>query len=476
MTDCNVLLGKVQAQYFPAVFGPGGDQPLDRDVVVEKFRALAAKIATALDAPMRSPEELAEGFLRIAVENMANAIKKICPARIRCHRLHAEQLRRRRRAARPARSRTLGMEQVFLHPFAGVLSAFGMGLADVRASRQFQFDRPLSDLAAAAPVFETRKCVRPLPRKELLPTASASTSVSMSARRAHTRACRWRWMAFAALTVAFIDAHQQRYELPARHQRAGGRDARGRRRGTHVGGSGAGSTALSGAAHIDDCAVHLGGTAQTVPVFERARLAEGETIDGPALLTEDTGTTMVEPGWRAQCLSGGNLLLRRVEGWRGRTRSERPSTRIMLEVFNNQFMAIADQMGATLENTAYSVNIKERLDFSCALFDARGDLGRQRAHVPVHLGSMSESVKKILQENAGHIRPGDVFMMNNPFNGGTHFARCDRDHAGFRCCPRRRRAGDRGDRSQSGGTMPISVAAHPGRPRPTAAISPKKAW
>ena len=423
VTDCNVLLGKVQAQYFPAVFGPSGDQPLDRDVVVEKFRALAGEIATALDEPLRSPEELAEGFLRIAVENMANAIKKISVQRgydVTGYTLNSFGGAGGQHACQVAD--VLGMEQVFLHPFAGVLSAFGMGLADVRASRQFQFDRPLSDLAAAGPVFDRLSAEV---REAVAAQGIAADRIGVN-QRVHVRTAGAHQSlplaldGIAALTDAFIDAHQQRYgfrpdtsALVVEMLEVEGVGRTGQDPALDL-------PPLSGAAHIDDCAVHLGGTAKTVPVFERARLAEGEAIDGPALLTEDTGTTMVEPGWRAQCLSGGNLLLSRVEGLARQDAVGTAVDPIMLEVFNNQFMAIADQMGATLENTAYSVNIKERLDFSCALFDARGDLVANAPHVPVHLGSMSESVKKILQENAGQIRPGDVFMMNNPFNGGTH--------------------------------------------------------
>ena len=310
------------------------------------------------------------------------------------------------------------MEQVFLHPFAGVLSAFGMGLADVRASRQFQFDRPLSDLAAAAPVFETLSAAV---REAVAAQGIAADQISVN-QRVHVRTAGAHQSlplaldGIAALTDAFVDAHQQRYgfrpdtsALVVEMLEVEGVGRTGQDPALDL-------PPLSGR-RTSTCAVHLGGAAQTVPLFERARLAEGETIDGPALLTEDTGTTMVEPGWRAQCLSGGNLLLCRVEGLARQDAVGTAVDPIMLEVFNNQFMAIADQMGATLENTAYSVNIKERLDFSCALFDAREIWSPTRD--PVHLGSMSESVK-ILHENAGRIRPGDVFMMNNPFNGGTH--------------------------------------------------------
>ena len=311
-----MLLGKVQASYFPAVFGPGGDQPLDRDVVVEKFRALAGEVAAALNEPLRSPEELAEGFLRIAVENMANAIKKISVQRgydVTGYTLNSFGGAGGQHACQVAD--VLGMEQVFLHPFAGVLSAFGMGLADVRASRQFQFDRPLSDLAAAAPVFETLSAAV---REAVAAQGIAADQISVN-QRVHVRTAgahqrrRWHWMVsrrsgrLRRRPPAALWLRPDTSALVVEILEVEGVGRTGQDPALDL-------PPLSGAAHIDDCAVHLGGAAQTVPVFERARLAEGETIDGPALLTEDTGTTMVEPGWRAQCLSGGNLLLCRVEG------------------------------------------------------------------------------------------------------------------------------------------------------------------
>ena len=423
VTDANVLLGKVQADFFPAVFGPNSDLPLDVSVVRGRFEAMAGEIAAELNEPVRSAEALAEGFLRIAVENMANAIKKISVQRgydVTQYTLNSFGGAGGQHACQVAD--VLGMRQVFLHPFAGVLSAFGMGLADVRASAQYQFDQPLSAHADALPIFDRlRSQVTQDIEAQGIPRSQISAHCRLHVRTAGSQQSLPLALTDPETTVqAFIAAHQQRFgfipdtrDLLIEMLEVEGIGATGQ----------AAELALSakpGEARISDARLHLAGTDTVVPVYDRERLQTGQRIDGPILIVEATGTTMVEPGWQAECLSHGNLLLRRTEA---RVYDDAIGTKvdpIMLEVFNNQFMSIAEQMGATLENTAYSVNIKERLDFSCALFDARGDLVANAPHVPVHLGSMSESVKKILDENRGDIRVGDVFMMNNPFNGGTH--------------------------------------------------------
>ena len=426
VTDCNVLLGKVQPDFFPAVFGAKANQPLDPGVVREKFEALAQSIAAERGESPRPVEELAEGFLRIAVENMANAIKKISVQRgydVTGYTLNSFGGAGGQHACQVAD--VLGMEQVFLHPFAGVLSAFGMGLADVRASRQHQFDRPLSALSEALPVLED------MARAVQADVAAQGIEAAQieAFRRLHVRTAGAHQslpLDFAvaddlsAVVAAFVAAHEQRFgftpetaDLWIEMLEVEG-----------VGQTGQDAAVpfepAPGEARLGQRRLHLDGRAQDVDVYDRARLHAGQGLTGPCLIIEKTGTTMIEPGWSGQCLQGGNLLLTRAESL---TREEAIGTDvdpIMLEVFNNQFMSIAEQMGTTLENTAYSVNIKERLDFSCALFDARGDLVANAPHVPVHLGSMSESVRLVLARNRGQIRPGDVFMLNNPYKGGTH--------------------------------------------------------
>ncbi|MEX3015022.1 hydantoinase B/oxoprolinase family protein [Gymnodinialimonas hymeniacidonis] len=415
VTDCNVLLGKLQPAHFPAVFGPNGDELLDADVVREKFEALRAEIGTE-----KSVEELAEGFLRIAVENMANAIKKISVQRgydVTQYTMNCFGGAGGQHACLVADA--LGIESIFIHPFAGVLSAFGMGLADIRAMKERQIGASITEDATAE-----MAALSDLARVEVAGQGMADDQIQVIAT-AHIRprgAQQTQEVPFgdaAQMTADFVEAHKQRFGfapdtsdllLDVLVAEAVGQTGEGV---SMPDPDGAGAAAV-------DARLYTGGDWCDVPLVDRATLKIGAHVDGPAILTEPTGTNMIEEGWRATCVAGGNLLLERVVPLQ---RAEAIGTAVdpvMLEVFNNLFMSIAEQMGATLRNTAYSVNIKERLDFSCAIFDQFGDLVANAPHVPVHLGSMSESVRTILRLNEGKIRPGDVFMMNNPFNGGTH--------------------------------------------------------
>ncbi|WP_439154172.1 hydantoinase B/oxoprolinase family protein [Yoonia sp.] len=417
VTDCNVLLGKLQPDQFPAVFGPNADEPLDANVVREKFAALSKEIGGD-----RTVEDIAEGFLRIAVENMANAIKKISVQRgydVTKYTMNCFGGAGGQHACLVAD--TLGMESIYIHPFAGVLSAFGMGLADVRAMREHQFGQAISNTDDASGVIaELSDAVR----QEVASQGIAQENIAI-VTTAHIRpdgAQQTLPVSFGPvedMTAAFAEAHQQRFGFVPDNaallidiltaEAIGGTGEKVSLPDT----TGAGLPAQS-------ARMWSGGAWRDVPLVDRTALARGERVDGPAILTEPTGTNIVEDGWQAECAAGGNLVLRRAIPL---ARQEAVGTKVdpvMLEVFNNLFMSIADQMGATLANTAYSVNIKERYDFSCAIFDEAGDLVANAPHVPVHLGSMSESVRVILRQNAGKIRPGDVFMMNNPYNGGTH--------------------------------------------------------
>ncbi len=423
VTDCNVLLGKLQPDRFPNVFGPGGDQPLDVDAAREGFAAMARKIADETgDAPIPA-EELATGFLRIAVENMANAIKKISVQRghdVTKYTMNCFGGAGGQHACLVAD--VLGMERIYIHPFAGVLSAFGMGLADVRAIREHQFSDPLSDRDAAAARIDmlTREAVA-----EVAGQGIAADRITVECT-AHLRT----EGAHQTIGVPFGDADRMARAFDDMHRAQFGfvPDYKGLIIDLLTA-EAIGNTGQSVSLSVPDTAkaaapatarMFCEGAWGDVPVHDRTGMRLGETVCGPAILIEPTGTNVVEPGWRAECLAGGDLMLTRAT----RTdRAEAVGTRVdpvMLEVFNNLFMSIADQMGATLANTAYSVNIKERYDFSCAIFDVNGDLVANAPHVPVHLGSMSESVRVVLAQNAGHIAPGDVFMMNNPYNGGTH--------------------------------------------------------
>lgn len=416
VTDCNVLLGKLNPDHFPHVFGPNADEPLDRDAVREKFEALAAQIGDG-----KTPEDIAEGFLRIAVENMANVIKKISVQRgydVTKYTMNCFGGAGGQHACLVADA--LGMERIFIHPFAGVLSAFGMGLADVRAMRERQFEKPLNDLDAAAALAKLAESAR----AEVGDQGIAPSDIDVLQRvqirpRGAQQSLEVPFGSAPDMEAAFVDAHQQRFGFAPDTSdliidvlvveavgQTGEQVSLPDTQGTEPD-----KTTVS---------VCFDGTWKDVSLVDRTTLARGQTVEGPAILTEPTGTNVIESGWRATCAEGGNLILERTTKV---ARAEAIGTSVdpvMLEVFNNLFMSIAEQMGATLANTAYSVNIKERYDFSCAIFDQNGDLVANAPHVPVHLGSMSESVRTVLRENTGKIRPGDVFMMNNPFNGGTH--------------------------------------------------------
>lgn len=415
VTDCNVLLGKLQPAHFPAVFGPHADLPLDADIVRSKFEALRADIGTD-----KSVEDLAEGFLRIAVENMANAIKKISVQRgydVTKYTMNCFGGAGGQHACLVADA--LGMERIFIHPFAGVLSAFGMGLADIRTMKEQQLGASITD--GAAPAMAVLSATA---RAEVVAQGLAEADVHV-VQTAHIRPRG----AQQSLSVPFGKSHEMTEAFTTAHKQRFGfapdtsdllldvlvAEA--------VGETGEGVSLPDPVTQVrQDTPVRCvsNGVWEDVSLVDRTTLAVGQSVDGPAILTEPTGTNMIEADWRATVAKGGNLILERSTSLK---RAEAIGTQVdpvMLEVFNNLYMSIAEQMGATLANTAYSVNIKERLDFSCAIFDEAGDLVANAPHVPVHLGSMSESVRTVLKTNAGKIKPGDVYMMNNPFNGGTH--------------------------------------------------------
>ena len=416
VTDCNVLLGKLQPDHFPHVFGPNGDEPLDASAVRRKFEALKADMDTN-----KTIEELAEGFLRIAVENMANAIKKISVQRgydVTKYTMNCFGGAGGQHACLVADA--LGMESIFIHPYAGVLSAFGMGLADITAIREHQFQSGIADPAASETVEALSKDAMAEVKAQGVPTQDITIAATAHIRPTDAlQSLSVPFGAVADMTNTFVDAHKQRFgfspdtsDLIIEMLVA---EAIGQT-GETVTLPDNGKTA-----QIETpVQLYTGGSLNEVPLIDRTQLQPGQSVQGPAILTEPTGTNMIEDGWTATCLEGGNLILNRAVPLARTEAIGTSADPVMLEVFNNLFMSIAEQMGATLANTAYSVNIKERYDFSCAIFDQNGDLVANAPHVPVHLGSMSESVRTILRQNLGKIRPGDVFMMNNPYNGGTH--------------------------------------------------------
>ncbi|HEY2929313.1 hydantoinase B/oxoprolinase family protein [Piscinibacter sp.] len=425
VTDANVMVGKIQPAYFPKVFGPHANESLDRDVVVAKFSAMAAEIERATGVK-RSAEQVAEGFIDIAVGAMANAIKKISVARgydVTRYTLQCFGGAGGQHACRVADA--LGMDRVFAHPLAGVLSAYGMGLADQSVMREAAIERPLS--APLAVVAERLDALAADAQSELTRQGVSSGRVQLH-RRVHVRyegtdsALVVPFGSAAEIQAAFEAAYRQRFAF-LMHERALVIEAV--------------SVEAVGAGDAPSEIRHPLGAATNAPVAETVRLfsgarwwdaslivreqtAPGQLIAGPAIIAEKNATTVVEPGWRARVTALDHLVLERVQPREMRRAIGTTVDPVMLEVFNNLFMNIAEQMGLQLQNTAYSVNIKERLDFSCALFDADGNLIANAPHMPVHLGSMSESIKTVINENAGRMQQGDVFVLNDPYHGGTH--------------------------------------------------------
>lgn len=420
VTDCNVMLGKLNPNHFPAVFGPNGDQPLDAEVVARKFTEMAAEISAATGQPPAPPQEVAEGFLRIAVDNMANAIKKISVERghdVTGYTLQCFGGAGGQHACLVADA--LGMRRVLVHPHAGVLSAYGMGLAEVRALRERQVDLPLSASAAAAEILDE---ITQEARGEVEAQGVADVTC---AGRAHLRY----EGSHQSLEVTFGDpgemlgdfeeAHRQRFGFVTPERAVQFEMVSVEAIGATGENPGATQAEGSGRA-VANVGVYFAGTHSDVPLFDRTALSGATRIEGPAIITEPTGTNIVEPGWAARVDDLGNLILERTSAKARPPAAGTQADPVLLEVFNNLFMSVADQMGATLANTSWSVNIKERLDFSCAIFDSTGDLVANAPHVPVHLGSMSDSIKTVIRDNHGAIAEGDAWMLNSPYNGGTH--------------------------------------------------------
>ncbi len=427
VSDCNVMLGKLQAAHFPAIFGPDGKQPLDVDIVRSEFGRLAERVRNDTGSAL-SAEDVAEGFLRIAVENMANAIKKISVQRgydVTEYTLNCFGGAGGQHACAVADA--LGMECVYLHPLAGVLSAYGMGLAEIRALREAQAGITFDIATVARQVEEQARPLIDAARREVFEQGVAAEQV-ITVTKVHLRY----EGTDTSLLVAAGSAQDMLAEFEAAHQRRFGFVARERSLvveaisveviGTtrDVMQHASASVDSNEAEPADQVRIYSGGAWHDAPLYRRGDLAYGQSIDGPAIITESTGTVVVEPGWRAVLVPGGDLVLRRFLEREKREAIGTHADPIMLEVFNNLFMSIAEQMGATLQNTAYSVNIKERLDFSCAIFSADGSLVANAPHLPVHLGSMSETVRSIIRQNSGKIRPGDVYALNAPYSGGTH--------------------------------------------------------
>jgi 5-oxoprolinase (ATP-hydrolysing) len=435
VTDANVLLGRIQPDHFPKVFGENGDQPLDPELTKTLFAELSDEI-TQSTGDTRGPEQVAAGFIEVAVANMASAIKKISVQRgydVTEYVLNVFGGAGGQHACAVADA--LGITKVLIHPLAGVLSAFGIGLADIIAMREQAVEAPLTPALIA----ELPAIFAPLEagaRAEIdahgLPADRITT-----ARRVHLR---YQGTDTAVIvpagpldqmTAAFEAEYARRFSFLMR-------DKPIIAEAVSVAVAGAQSQLTPSAqvtpsAQAPDRSAEKSRPASTaqipmftagawarVDLFPRASLRPGHAVDGPAVIAEELATTVVEPGWQAVVSDRGDLLLSRVTARPAQSQAGTAADPVLLEIFNNLFMSVAEQMGVRLQSTAHSVNIKERLDFSCAVFDAEGGLIANAPHMPVHLGSMGESIKMVIRRNQGRIRRGDVYVLNDPYHGGTH--------------------------------------------------------
>ena len=429
ITDANLLLGKIQPQHFPTLFGQRGDEPLDHDAARIGFAALTARIEAATGLKL-APQRVAEGCITIAVNDMANAIKQVSIQRghdVTGYTLCCFGGAGGQHACLVADA--LGMKRILIHPQAGALSALGIGEADVRSLRERtvekrldvsilpELEREFSDLAGDA-------------SHEVVAQGVAEADIAVS-KFLHLKY----EGTVSPLTVSYGGIDEMRRGFAAAYRRRYGFVAESKSMVVEaiaveaVGETGrycraATADPAAPCSPLETVSIFCGGREHKATVYDRDALSPGDAIPGPALLREATATTMIEPGWRAQVDGCLNLILERVEllplrsaGTKADTAAPDP---VMLEVFNKLFMSIAEQMGVALQNTAYSVNIKERLDFSCALFDRDGALIANAPHMPVHLGSMGESVATVIRSRAVTMKPGDVYMLNAPYNGGTH--------------------------------------------------------
>lgn len=422
ITDCNVLLGRVRPEFFPAIFGPTGDKPLDTKIVADRFADLCRQVKQATGADL-TPQEAAEGFIAIANQHMAEAIRKISIQRgydPREYVICAFGGAGGQHACAVADA--VGARSVLLHPLAGVLSAWGMGLADLRAIRELSVEQPLGT---------------DLDEKRAALMAQAAESLAARGLTARTRelTAYLRYDgAEASLPIRWSDAETMRREFEAAHKaRFGFLDA-GRTilvaklSAEAIGEDETPPQKTEAMPETDPTPVAMvelraNGSTHQAPAFHRAAIPTGFCIEGPALVLETGATTFIDAGWRGEMMRAGSLVLRRTEPPPAGTAIGTRADPVLLEIFNNRFMAVAEEMGLALQTSAASVNIRERLDFSCAVFDAKGDLVANAPHIPVHLGSMSESIRTVIRQRSADgrgMKAGDIYMLNAPHAGGTH--------------------------------------------------------
>ena len=424
VTDANVMLGRIQPAHFPAMFGPDGDQPLDDETVRRSFTDLAANIR-ARTGDDRSPEQVAEGFLQVAVANMANAVKKISVQKghdVRRYVLTTFGGAGGQHACAVADA--LGISTVLVPPMAGVLSALGIGLADTTSMREQSVEIRL-ETAALERLGTVADALEQTARAELLDEGVPPGRIRV-VRRVHLRyegtdtAVPVELAELEAMTVAFEASHRAMYSFLMDRPLIA----------EAISVEAIGLTDQTDLSHVGDQVTDTTGPAETArtysngswrdtPLRHRERMRLGDMVTGPAIIAEANATTIIDDGWQATMTRSGHLLAERLVAL-SQPNAGTEADPVLLEIFNNLFMAIAEQMGARLEATAQSVNIRERLDFSCALFDPDGNLVANAPHIPVHLGSMGTSVKEVIHRRAGGMKPGDVYAVNDPYHGGTH--------------------------------------------------------
>ena len=467
VTDCNVMIGKLNPDFFPKVFGPNGNQKLDLKIVETKFTTLAKEISSSTNKSV-TPLEVAEGFLFIAVESMANAIKKISVQRgydVSSYALSCFGGAGGQHACMVADK--LGINKIHLHPYAGVLSAFGIGLADSRTINDLAIELNL-DEKAIKHISEKFEDLRSTGKEDLV-AQNLNENIFEYVDRVYLRykdsdtSLAIKFDIYSSMKLNFENAHRARFgfispeqaiiiesiqsEVSCQSDQFESNEPQQKK---------------SKSQPLTTQNVFFNGGLEKTVFYNRNDIKPNEKLSGPAVIIEPTSTIIIEPGWEAMLEDSNDLILTRTNKIIRSSAIGTSVDPIMLEIFNNLFMNVAEQMGMVLENTASSVNIKERLDFSCALFSPTGELVANAPHVPVHLGSMSESIKTIIRENSLTMNPGDAFLINAPYNGGTHlpditlikpvFDECNESVIFY--------VATRGHHADIGGTVPGSAPAN----------------
>ena len=467
VTDCNVMIGKLNPDFFPKVFGPNGNQKLDLKIVETKFTTLAKEISSSTNKSV-TPLEVAEGFLFIAVESMANAIKKISVQRgydVSSYALSCFGGAGGQHACMVADK--LGINKIHLHPYAGVLSAFGIGLADIRTINDLAIELNL-DEKAIKHISEKFEDLRSTGKEDLV-AQNLNENIFEYVDRVYLRykdsdtSLAIKFDIYSSMKLNFENAHRARFgfispeqaiiiesiqsEVSCQSDQFESNEPQQKK---------------SKSQPLTTQNVFFNGGLEKTVFYNRNDIKPNEKLSGPAVIIEPTSTIIIEPGWEAMLEDSNDLILTRTNKIIRSSAIGTSVDPIMLEIFNNLFMNVAEQMGMVLENTASSVNIKERLDFSCALFSPTGELVANAPHVPVHLGSMSESIKTIIRENSLTMNPGDAFLINAPYNGGTHlpditlikpvFDECNESVIFY--------VATRGHHADIGGTVPGSAPAN----------------